>query len=71
MCQISKRYGKTKQADVVHHIWPLEDYPEYGLCDWNLISLCEAEHNKLHDRTNGSLNDAGIRLMQKTIPPGL
>lgn len=29
-CQLSKRYGRAVQAEVVHHIYPVEDYPEYA-----------------------------------------
>ena len=66
MCQISKRYGKLVSADVVHHIFPLDEYPEYAFCDWNLVSLSRAAHNKLHDRTTNKLTDVGIDLMVKT-----
>lgn len=54
------------EAKHVHHIFPLEWYPEYALCDWNLISLCSAEHNKLHDRETHRLTAAGLRLMLNT-----
>lgn len=69
MCQISKRYGKRIDADTVHHIYPLEEYPKYAYCDWNLISLSRAEHNKLHNRVDNSLTKEGIVLKQRTIPP--
>lgn len=69
LCQYNKRYGKTVAADTVHHIYPLEDYPEYGLCSWNLISLSNAMHNKMHDRVTGKLTKLGEELKNKTIPP--
>lgn len=65
-CQISKRYGKLVQAEVVHHIYPADEYPEYANCLWNLISLSRSEHNKLHDREKNILTQAGISLMRKT-----
>lgn len=65
-CQESKRYGKTIKADLVHHIFPREEYPEYAWEDWNLISLCEAEHNKLHDRKTNNLTNAGKELLRRT-----
>ncbi|MFR3430829.1 MAG: hypothetical protein ACLTTH_12420 [Holdemanella porci] len=37
--QISKRYGRRVEAEVVHHIYPADEYPEYRFCDWNLISI--------------------------------
>ena len=69
MCQISKRYGKQVQADLVHHIYPADEYPEYAYCSWNLISLSRAMHNTLHDRNTDQLTAAGKALMRKTIPP--
>ena len=47
LCQISKRYGRRVEAEVVHHIYPADEYPEYRFCDWNLISVSVGEHNKL------------------------
>lgn len=76
-CQISKRYGKMRQADTVHHIFPREDYPEYQWQAWNLISLSASVHDTLHDRVTGQLTDAGLELLRRTarqrkinIPPG-
>lgn len=67
-CQISKRYGKAVPAEVVHHIYPVEEYPEYAYCLWNLISLSRAAHNRLHDRENGALTADGVALMRRTKP---
>ena len=50
MCQLSRRYGKRVPAEVVHHIYPVDEYPEYAYCLWNLISLSRAMHNRLPDR---------------------
>ena len=66
MCQISKRYGKLVQANTVHHIFPREDYPEYEWCDWNLISVSNEVHNRLHDRISGELTEEGTALMIRT-----
>ena len=68
-CQLSKRYGKAMQAEVVHHIYPVEDYPEYAYCLWNLISLTRAEHNKLHDRKTNVLSEKGKSLMRRIKIP--
>jgi 5-methylcytosine-specific restriction endonuclease McrA len=65
-CQLSKRYGKTVQAEVVHHIYPADEYPEYAYCLWNLISLSRKMHNALHDRENDSLTAEGVALMRRT-----
>lgn len=71
LCQISLRYGKRVDAQMVHHIWPRDLYPEYEWCKWNLISLTSAEHDKLHDRTTGQLTKAGEALRLRTPPPNM
>lgn len=47
-CQNCKRYGKSTPATTVHHIKHFEDHPELALDPKNLVSLCEACHNKEH-----------------------
>ena len=64
-CQLSKRYGKNVPAQVVHHIFPRSEFPEYALSDWNLISLSLSVHEHLHNK-DGSLNDEGIKLAIRT-----
>lgn len=66
--QIEKRYGRTKEATVVHHIYPADEYPEYAWCDWNLISVSLATHNKLENRQTGELTVEGIALQRRTEP---
>lgn len=66
MCQLSKRYGKYVQAQVVHHIFPRDEFPEYQYEPWNLISLTIEQHQRMHDRTNGLLSKDGIDLLRKT-----
>ena len=73
MCQLSKRYGKRVPAEVVHHIYPVDEYPEYAYEPWNLISLSRKMHNTLHDRNTDALTAEGIALMtraKRNIPPG-
>lgn len=70
MCQLSKRYGKQVPAELVHHIYPVDEYPEYAYCLWNLISLSRAVHNTLHDRNSDKLTAEGIALMRRTKIPG-
>ena len=67
MCQLSKRYGKSIEANTVHHIFPREDYPEYQWCEWNLISLSQSVHESLHYRfTTNELTQDGIDLLIRT-----
>lgn len=46
-CREAARYGLSREAQVVHHIWPAEDYPEYAYCLWNLVSLSQAAHDAI------------------------
>jgi 5-methylcytosine-specific restriction endonuclease McrA len=62
LCQESKRYGKAVQATTVHHIYPVEFYPELAYIDWNLISLSDSKHNEMHDRDTHELTDKGKAL---------
>lgn len=57
------RYGKFVNADVVHHIFPKNDFPEYQWEDWNLISLSRKTHDMMHDRTTDELTDVGMELL--------
>lgn len=66
--QIAKRYGRTEEATVVHHIYPAEQYPEYAWQDWNLISVSLVTHNKLEDRQTGELTTLGMDLQRRTTP---
>lgn len=68
-CQLSKRYGKSVPADLVHHIYPVDEFPEYAFESWNLIAVSRAAHNKLHDRDSDKLTAEGVALMRRTIPP--
>lgn len=60
------RYGKIKNADIVHHIFPKEDFPEYQWEDWNLISVSRSTHNLLHDRDSCRLTQKGQELLVST-----
>lgn len=65
-CQLSKRYGRAVEAEVVHHIFPVSQYPQYEWEDWNLISISKDMHNKLHDRMTDKLSPAGMALLIRT-----
>ena len=68
-CQYFKRFGKHREADHVHHIYPAEDFPEYAFEDWNLISLSKEGHNMMHDRTTGALTAEGRKLQERVKRP--
>jgi 5-methylcytosine-specific restriction endonuclease McrA len=69
LCQHSKRYGVNTDAEVVHHIWPRELYPEYAWCKWNLISLTHKAHNAMHDRERHTLTLLGEEYRKRYPPP--
>lgn len=64
--QVKARHGIFRAAQIVHHIFPREHFPEYQYETWNLISLCRDTHNQLHDRTTDLLTQKGIDLLLRT-----
>ena len=66
LCQYYLKFGKNIEASHVHHIYPVEIYPEYAFCDWNLISLSQKAHNIMHIRGSHELTAEGLKLMEKT-----
>ena len=62
------RYGRSVQADTVHHCWPAEDYPEYAWEPWNLISVTHEEHRSFHN-ADGSLTERGDAWRRRSRPP--
>lgn len=59
------RYGKYRDAEIVHHIFPLKEFPEYGYELWNLISVSKSTHNMFHDRNTDELTDIGIEVLHR------
>ena len=70
LCQESRRYGRLVPATTVHHIWPAEDYPEFAYSEWNLVSLSDEAHERMHERRTRKLSPLGERWRRKTSPPG-
>lgn len=66
--RIELRYGRTVEAQIVHHIYPSDEYPQWAWCDWNLISVSKATHNKLENRTSNRLTALGQALQDSTEP---
>lgn len=66
--RVAARYGRIESATIVHHIYPAREYPRYQWCDWNMISVSVATHNKLENRVTGGLTEEGIELMKRTKP---
>lgn len=68
ICQQSRRYGRTVSADTVHHIYPVEEYPELAYVNWNLISLSGSVHNRMHDRVTGDITELGKQWQERRRP---
>ncbi len=66
MDQETKRYGIPKAAEIVHHIFPKNEYPQYAFELWNLISLSRKTHNEMHDRETDELTEKGRDLLRRT-----
>lgn len=62
----SKRYGIIRPAEIVHHIFPKDEFPEYAFSVWNLISLSRQTHNEMHDRETDELTQKGRDLLIRT-----
>jgi 5-methylcytosine-specific restriction enzyme A len=58
-CRECRRYGMATQATMVHHIFPLELYPDRKLDAANLISLCNGCHESMHIRNSHELTEKG------------
>ena len=71
MSQLAKSQGLRITEDptekihlVVHHIFPVESYPQYAMKNWNLITVTSREHDELHDRNTNQLTEKGRLLMR-------
>lgn len=66
-CQECRRYGKNAQATMVHHAIPRETFPELQYEPWNLVSLCNACHEKMHRRNDDELSPIGIETAKRAL----
>ncbi|MCK1257209.1 HNH endonuclease [Streptococcus uberis] len=60
LCQESLRYGISVQAEMVHHIYPVSEYPELEFVSWNCLPLTNKKHNTFHDRNNDKIIGNGL-----------
>lgn len=65
LCQESLRYGRREEAEMVHHIFPLEEYPELALVQWNLLPVTFKRHNTFHNRFDNTLTAKGKYWQEK------
>lgn len=64
--QLEVRNGRMVPANVVHHIFPREKYPEYQWSRWNLIAISSETHERLHNRFGEDLSFLGWELLMET-----
>ena len=64
LCQNCKANNKAVNATCVHHVFPLENYPEYKYEFWNLISLCDKCHDEMHNHFTGDLSKKGMLFLR-------
>lgn len=69
LCRECRRYNKRTPANTVHHIipllWCLMYKPAWALESWNLISLCEECHGRMHNRNNDTLTELGLQWVRR------
>ena len=68
LCQWCKRYGRTIEATTVHHIKHADEYPELAYVDDNLVSLCDACHNKAHPEKANIIRKQGTPPIRRAFP---
>lgn len=64
MCQCCKANNKMVNATCVHHIFPIEHYPDYKYELWNLMSLCDKCHDEMHNHYTGELSKKGMLFLR-------
>lgn len=64
--QLELRTGRNVPADMVHHIFPRDKYPEYELERWNCIAVSNETHELLHIRSSNNLSPLGWELLFET-----
>lgn len=52
---------------MVHHAIPREDFPELEWTPWNLVTLCNQCHERMHLRVSNELSQAGIDLATRIL----
>lgn len=57
-CQVTKSKGGVCRTKlIVHHIKPLEFFPELALDDYNLITVTQSIHNVIHGLNERQFDD--------------
>ena len=64
MCQCCIANNKQVNATCVHHVFPIERYPQYSYELWNLMSLCDKCHDEMHNHYTGELSKKGMLFLR-------
>lgn len=64
MCQNCKANNKMINATCVHHIFPIQSYPQFSYELWNLMSLCDKCHDEMHNHYTGELSKKGMLFLR-------
>jgi 5-methylcytosine-specific restriction enzyme A len=64
-CQRCKAAGKYRKAQCVHHMKEVKPHPHLALTLSNLMCLCNACHNAVHDRMADHLNKQGKKFVNE------
>lgn len=64
-CQYFARFGKQRQANTVHHVFPRREFPQYQYAPWNLVSLSKEAHDMMHIRQSDDLTETGKELLRR------
>lgn len=72
-CQCCLANNKQVNATCVHHVFPIERFPQYSYELWNLMSLCDKCHDEMHNHYTGELSKKGMLFLRslaavKNIP---
>lgn len=63
-CQCCIANNKQVNATCVHHVFPIERYPDYKYELWNLMSLCDKCHDEMHNHYTGELSKKGMLFLR-------
>ena len=66
-CEMCGYQGKGL---TVHHVKPRKEYPMLALELTNLVCVCSSCHNRLHDRSDGTLRDVNVEAIKETEDDG-
>ena len=63
--KIAKGFTRQRQHRLCITFIFYEDYSELGLMNWNLVSLCNSCHNKMHNRHDDTATKLGLEWQDK------